>query len=300
MCKKIKNYGMSYMGSKSSIVEELIQILPTGKRFVDLFGGGGAVTHAVCEHINKFQFSLFGQKWESVLYNDYNPLVVDLFKKSINGEYNYKNFKPVFITRDMFQELKSKDGYVKYIWSFGNNGRDYLFNKEIEKDKKSLHNAIIFDVFDDNFYKILPNFKNFMSTDIKSRRLEIRKYLREVKKRCDVQQLERLERLQQLEQLEQLERLETTNISYLEYHYQNGDVVYCDIPYQNTCEYDESFNHKQFYDWAYNADFPVYFSSYEISDNRFKTIFEIPRRSTLSSSNNNCYKVEKVYFNSKE
>lgn len=38
-------YGMPYKGSKSKIADQIIHALPVGKRLVDLFGGGGAITH---------------------------------------------------------------------------------------------------------------------------------------------------------------------------------------------------------------------------------------------------------------
>lgn len=34
-------YGLPYMGSKNTIAEDIINFLPSSKRFVDLFGGGG-------------------------------------------------------------------------------------------------------------------------------------------------------------------------------------------------------------------------------------------------------------------
>ena len=40
-----KHYGVPYQGNKSRIADIIINILPAGKRLVDLFGGGGAITH---------------------------------------------------------------------------------------------------------------------------------------------------------------------------------------------------------------------------------------------------------------
>lgn len=39
------NYGFPYKGSKNKIAGQLLAQLPSGKRFVDLFGGGGAMSH---------------------------------------------------------------------------------------------------------------------------------------------------------------------------------------------------------------------------------------------------------------
>lgn len=43
--KMEKHYGVPYQGNKSRIADIIINILPQGKRLVDLFGGGGAITH---------------------------------------------------------------------------------------------------------------------------------------------------------------------------------------------------------------------------------------------------------------
>lgn len=43
-----------------------------------------------------------------------------------------------------FSRLKDSEPYVRYCWSFGNNGRDYLYSKEIEPYKKAWHYAIYF------------------------------------------------------------------------------------------------------------------------------------------------------------
>lgn len=112
-------YGLPYKGSKSQIAEWLIRTLPSGKRLVDLFGGGGAVTH--CASLSR--------KWESVLYNEKNPIVCDCFNKAVHGAY--KN-ETLWISRETFEKEKNIDGYISLIWSFGNNGRNYLYSKEIE------------------------------------------------------------------------------------------------------------------------------------------------------------------------
>lgn len=55
---------------------------------------------------------------------------------------------------------------------------------------------------------------------------------------------------------------------YRDYVYQDGDVVYCDIPYQNCYTkkdcYGTGFDFGAFYAWAVSAPFPVYFSSYSL------------------------------------
>jgi hypothetical protein len=93
-----------------------------------------------------------------------------------------------------------------------------------------------------------------------------------------LQNLERVTRLESLENLERVTRLEIRCADYREYQYEAGDVVYCDIPYENSTSnsmsqpdtYERGFSHKGFYEWAYTRPFQVWFSSYsEISDDRF-------------------------------
>lgn len=38
-----KRVGLSYQGSKSRIAKIIVELLPSGNRFVDLFGGGGVL-----------------------------------------------------------------------------------------------------------------------------------------------------------------------------------------------------------------------------------------------------------------
>ena len=100
-------YGIPYQGSKTKIAPNIINILPKGNRFVDLFGGGFAMSH--CARLSK--------KYNVVLYNELNPELPPLIKDALLGKYNYNKFKPEFITREKFSEGKENDGYIKYIWS---------------------------------------------------------------------------------------------------------------------------------------------------------------------------------------
>lgn len=59
------NYGVPYQGSKNRIAKDIIELLPSGHRFVDLFAGGCAMTH--CASLS--------DKWDKVLSNDKYPLL---------------------------------------------------------------------------------------------------------------------------------------------------------------------------------------------------------------------------------
>lgn len=287
-------YGIPYMGSKTKIAVDILRQLPSGNRFVDLFGGGFAMSHA----------AFLTGRYKDVLYNDYNPLIVNLVKGGLKGDYNYSVFQPRFITREEFYEKKEKDGYIKYIWSFGNSGHEYMFSKEIEPLKHMAHDFVVFGRFNSGLDKIAPNIRQAVkSNNIRDRRMEFCGFVRRTAKRFDLQQLEQLERLQQKEKWEQLERLERlqqleqltrlekrtiacSNISYLDYEHQDGNIVYLDPPYEGTAEYSGGFDHKKFYDWAATRDYQIWFSSYKnISDNRFKMVYAIRLKSTLGAGN---------------
>ena len=258
-------YGIPYLGSKSAIADEIIASLPSGNRFVDLFGGGFAISEC----------ALMSYKWKQVLYNDINKLTVDLVKDAIAGKYNYKNFTPDWISREEFFKRKDTDGYVKWCWSFGNDGESYLYGKDIEEIKHAGHDYCVYGKPIEGLD--LPDIKDNITT----RRLALNAYM-EMKslenaegysrlehfERIDrLQHLERIDRVQHLEGLDRLSRLEITWKDYREYKYKDGDVVYCDIPYQNNSgkkDYGGGFEFGAFYEWAISRPYPVYFSSYKL------------------------------------
>ena len=362
-------YGITYQGSKNAIAEKIIEFLPSGRRFVDLFGGGAAISHC----------AVLSGKWQKVLYNEYNPLLVDLIKRAINGDF--KNEKR-WISREDFFRLKEQDGYIKYCWSFSCAGIHYLYSKEVEPWKKALHYARVlgdtslFAEFgiktDGSRNDIQKNkeeykrkyigwyLKNVLNSQadfeklrdnlqgkIKKQKEELRIYLCDALEKSGLKQsdidrrlntqmsghwfgrsqwqfptrefynkmreflplkdydevygyaelleslqslqsLERLQSLQILQRLESLqrqERLEVKQGSYLDYVYKEGDIVYCDPPYEGTGNYDKTdFNHAEFYDWVASRPYKVYFSSYEISDKRFYKVWNEKKRKLMCGS----------------
>ena len=137
-------YGIPYQGSKTKICGNILAQLPRGERFVDLFGGGFAMSHA----------ARLSGKYKRVLYNEIEPLLVDLIRRALNGEFNYNRFKPEFITRERFLADKDKDGYIKYIWSFSNSGKQYMFSKELEPLKHEAHDFVVFGKHTEHFQQI--------------------------------------------------------------------------------------------------------------------------------------------------
>ena len=316
------------MGSKSSICNEMIRAFPKAENFYDVFGGGFSVTHAMLVRRPK-DFKRFH-------FNEIRPGISDLIRRAIRGDYDYDKFLPKWISREEFLEKIDTDPMVKILWSFGNNGRCYLFSKEIEPYKRSMHNAVVFNEFDDLAKQVLGMDRFRDGYSINSRRIFLRskieryrvtkipeflfpylnesqreqlaslqtienmnqqKELQQLQQLQRLEQLERLEQLQQLQQLQQLERLELSSFSYEKVQIKENSVVYCDPPYSGTTEYDGGFNHKEFFEWAHALKEPVFISEYNIPDRRFVCIWQTGKRSMLSSYKTMKVKTERLYVN---
>ncbi|UKI52757.1 MAG: DNA adenine methylase [Treponema sp.] len=127
------NYGLPYMGSKNKIAEWVVSHFPEKKHFYDLFAGGCAVTHC----------AMLKSKFETFTINDISKMM-EFFTDVISGKYAAEKR---WISRKDFVALKDNDEYVRICWSFGNNGKDYLYSKEIEPWKKALHYARVYGDF---------------------------------------------------------------------------------------------------------------------------------------------------------
>lgn len=279
----VKKYGIPYQGSKGKIIDQIAKFFPNADHFYDLFGGGFSASHYMLESRNK--------SYKFFHYNEIRPGLCELIKDAIDGKFNYKVFRPEWISRERFLRDKESNAYIKIIWSFGNNGEGYLFGKEIEEEKRSMHQAVVFDEFNEWFIKTFKITKWPSFLDITGKRLYLKSLLRNLQ-RVDLQQLERLE------QLQQLQRLSFTNLSYENVSIEKSSVIYCDIPYFGTADYGDTFNHKQFFDWANDQENPVFISEYEIKDDRFHLLKEFTHRSTFSSGGSkNIPVVERLYGN---
>lgn len=292
-------YGIPYMGSKSSICNELIKVFPRADNFYDLFGGGFSVTHAMLLN-RKNEFKCFH-------FNELRPGICELIQSAITGKYSYKVFQPPWVSRDEFFRKVETDPYIKIIWSFGNLGAAYLFSKEIESYKRSMHCAIVFNELDQLAQKVLGMEKFKDGYSIYDRRLflinriehfrktKIPDFLHKFLSDQQLQQLERLQQLEQLERLERLQQLEYYTATYDRVPIKKDSVIYCDPPYAGTADYDSIFNTSRFLDWAHSQEQPVFISEYNIADERFKMIFKIKKRSLLGGEKK--HMEERVYAN---
>lgn len=124
-------YGLPYMGSKNQIARQIVDFLPPAKHFYDLFCGGCAVSHA----------AMLSGKYETVTINDILGDMPKLFLDAMAGK---SRDETRWISREEFNRLKDSDAYIRCVWSFGSNGRSYLYSEEIEPWKKALHYARVF------------------------------------------------------------------------------------------------------------------------------------------------------------
>ena len=280
-----------YRGSKKAIANELIKHIPPADHFYDLFGGGGAITCAVSK-IMKVNDMFHGTKWKHLHYNEINTGVYLLFREVLEEKFDFEKAKETWISREEFFRVKDEPtawgAYVRFCWSFGNDGDTYCYGKNIELAKE-----LIFCLLHvENPY--LPH------TTIKERRLVLAQAIRQLtKKELYLQSLERLERLQSLQSLQ------ITNLDYRDVPIQPLSVVYCDIPYEGESAvkdvYKNDFNRAAFLDWAATREFPVYVSEYEITDIRFSLIWEKEIIIKMSKKNSKgIYRRERLYWNKKE
>ena len=177
-------------------------------------------------------------RWDKVVGNDLNSATIALLDAVLihKGQIEYEH--PSVCTRDDFanslQRIENgnftiQDCVNKYCASFGNDGKTYLYGKQIEEYKLTAEQMLTADTLDQR-RKFYRKFHALINTDDS-----------EDKER--LQKLESMQRLQSLERLERLERLDIFNIDYKEF-----DVVYFDIPYKGTNKYDFEFDYEKFYD----------------------------------------------------
>lgn len=271
LIRKGKPVGLPYVGSKKKISKKIIEILKQnfdieGKVVYDVFGGGGAIT---CEClINEIP----------VVYNDHDLSVGKMLKKVLNCDREY--IKSLVVSREEFFNVKGKtnktttDELKLLVNSFGNNKKGYIYSKELSDSKYSLAKEILKSIDNDFNYKKNKLYLDFINGE------NIR--------------------LEQLERLSQLNRISTTKQKYLkamknrDYTYFSNiknHILYLDPPYENTdisvYKDHNQFNHNDFYNWVVDISKSniVLLSSYNVSDDRFKVVFEFNKSTSTLSAN---------------
>lgn len=308
------NYGLPYMGSKSKIAADLIRMIPSGHRFVDVFAGGCAMSHA----------ALLAGRWDAVLANDIADAPA-LFVAAVKGQIDEDRW----ISREDFFALKDNDPFVRVVFSFGNQGDTYLYGEEIEPYKRACHYAIFFDDWAP-LRELCPEIVGACrmalkgKTDRKARRLAfgpaatraLRKTSPEIIKANPLYRTVRVEKerpgghdnaslinAERLERLESMERpaltVESRRGDYRDLDLKPGDVLYCDPPYKGTAGYNGGgFDHEAFYTWAEARaaeGFKVYISEYDMPADRFLCVWRKAVKSSISANGKGQAAEERLY-----
>lgn len=129
------SYGLPYKGSKNGISKWVLDQLPDADYFVDLFCGGGAITHC----------AILNNKYNHYIINDIEPGLPQLFFDAISGNISSDNFKRWY-SRTEFNE-NITDPFVKFCWSFNSNGMRYLYSKAREPWFEAVFAARILEDF---------------------------------------------------------------------------------------------------------------------------------------------------------
>ncbi len=298
------NFGLPYKGSKNLLAQRILDCIPSASVFVDLFCGGCAVSHA----------ALLSGRFARVVVNDIEGDVSRLFVAAVNGQYKGESR---WISREDFFRLKESDPYVRYCWSFGNNGMDYIYSEAVEPYKRALHYAVVFGDFavlrrlcplvSDAAEKALAGLASRKARRIEVGRAIVRR-LKQVGKPEDLknnplfgqirlrdggvvrkESLESLESLERLKSLERLQSLECLEMDYRDVQLPDGCVVYCDPPYAGTDGYGlhkSAFDQEAFWNWARKCERLLFISEYSAPVD-FVPIVEVPHRSRLSATTNN-------------
>lgn len=258
--------GLPYVGNKAQKAQQIIDLLPDGKRFIDAFGGGGSISLTASN----------SGKWDKVIYNEKRKYVVDLLKALIYDSPHIDLEKYVYITRKEFFDWKDNkpDSVERTLillsWSFSNNMKSYLWGKSKEDEKLVLTRGLFFGdtgtIYDDLFLKaskletIQAKHAFYHKWRIKNMGLSGHT--------DHLQQLDQLQQLERLQQLQRLQRLEFINGDYRNLDIKKDDVVYCDPPYFNTGKFYGEFNNSDFDNWMNGLPTnEIYISEYTVLPN---------------------------------
>jgi len=304
-----RHYGIPYMGSKQKLVDKIVPFIlkrhPGVDSFYDLFGGGGSVSLYVARKYPHLD----------VVYNERSKAISALMQHLKEGG----DIPLDFVSRDEFEAgYKGDDWYsglLQCAWTFGNNQKSYLYGKPLEDFKRALAELVVTGQGDIEFIEKTAddlNKKEYGKTVTTKLFLNPKRYTTPYQRRIvvakqipNVGALQHLTRLERLVQIENMPGISTLGISSGKSYDEvpiigERPIIYCDPPYEGTAEYREGdFNHKQFYDWCMAQTVPVYVSSYQVSDPRFKRVKAINTRSLLNSSKSkeSSYNYENIYWN---
>ena len=269
------NYGLPYKGSKSAIAMQIVEHLPRCERLLDACCGGGAVLMAAA----------MSGRFGKVVGNDLNEPAIRLLDAVLinKGQIEY-NHPPVCSRQDFVESLERissgnfsiQDCVNKFCASFGNDGKTYLYGRQVEDYKLTAERMLTAPTLEER----RSWYRKFCKVVINGARLN------------ELNELEAIQRLQALERLERLERLDIFDIDYTQY-----DCVYFDIPYKGTNKYDFDFDHDRFYALFKSLKIPAFMSGYDAPFNCVAKFDHVSRMAAKVGSSAKIKGLEKLFFN---
>jgi site-specific DNA-adenine methylase len=241
---------MPYQGSKSRIAAQIVKHFPKADTFVDLFFGGGAVTHA----------AMLSGKFKNFIANDLRktPQAWNTAVDGIGDEYDR------YVSKEEFQA--SDDMIVKMLWSFGASCRSYAHAGIHELSARMI-----------------------MSNSIEERYSSFLKFLKDIEARGTndlyhaVQFISAVAQLRRIKTLEGNQPVTPFNLDYREVEIPKDSVVYCDPPYRGTQHYGNRFDSDAFWEWCRSREFPVYISEQQAPED-FVQVFSVQKVVSFTKS----------------
>lgn len=276
---------LPYMGSKRRIVSGIYKTIksrhPEANILVDPFCGGFSVSE------------YFMARGFYIIASDYDKYVVALLNKILSGGLKERDISK-FVTRELFERVKSRPdlyenwyvGYVGAVWSFGNQGGQYIYGRGVEGYKRAAHDLIV-----NADGKSISKIKDVPPSVVSMVLRQPNRHIRRRAAKSASQQVPSVSKyLNRLEHLERIERVEAMPTGpevlckdYSEVEIPDGAIVYCDPPYKGTAEYRvDGFDSDKFWAWARKVGRtnPVYVSEYSAPDD-FEAVFTSDIQSQL-------------------
>ena len=265
-------YGLPYQGSKSRIAEWVVGLLPPSHTLVDLFAGGGAITHC----------ALLSGKWERIIANDITDSMT-VFCAAINGEFDGYAACP---SREEWLEYRDKDTALALLHSFGNDKTTYLWSEELEAVKRPaslmVSSASLWER-----YQWYHRFIDALTSFLESNKI--------TETTARLTNAEGVERLVQLERVSRLQGLQGLQGDYRLVDIPEGATVYADPPYRGTPNSSRygAFDFDAFDAWLNGVDFPVFVSEFDAPEG----CVEIARtqRTTSMAATSTDKRIERIF-----
>ncbi|WP_342590250.1 DNA adenine methylase [Lactobacillus colini] len=246
--------GLPYVGNKNQKADQIIDILPEGKRLIDVFGGGGSISlHAIS-----------AGKWDEVIYNDINTSIVNLLKALItnNPKIDLKRFavpnRETFFRYKKQEKISIEREIVLTCWSFSNDRCSFIFGKNNEF-KILISQALMYGNTGTEYDFLYDRCKSSTITETYQKYHKVKKEILAKGLRYS----RRLQRLEQFQALEQLERLSFKSCDYRSLKLSTDDIIYLDPPYIGTGNQYGGFNHERFHKWYSSLpNSEIYISEY--------------------------------------